>query len=87
MLKLTCATKCLNLHIHPQIHSQNSQYFTLTLAILPGAAVPDLERGTVALEPWHCHDLSDHWGWGNLYFSPSSPTSLFSLPLIQVAQE
>ena len=44
MLKLTCATKCLNLHMHPQIHSQDSQHFTLTLDVLPGAALPHLSR-------------------------------------------
>ena len=63
MLKQTCATKCSNLHMHPQIHSQDSLHFTLTLAILPGAALPHLKRGTAALKPRHCHDLSDRWGW------------------------
>ena len=52
MLKLTYATKCSNLHMHPQIHSQDSQHFTLTLAVLPGTVVSHLERGTVA--EWHC---------------------------------
>ena len=43
-------------------------------------AVPHLERGTAALEPRHCHDLSDRWGWGGvLYLSPSSPMSLKAL--------
>jgi len=60
MLKLTYATKCSNLHIHPQLLSQDSQHFTLTLAVLPDATVPHLERGTAAVR--HCHDLSDHWG-------------------------
>ena len=66
MLKLTCTTKCSNLHMHPQIHNQDSLHFTLTLAILPGAALPHLKRGTAALKPWHCRDLSDRWGWGVL---------------------
>ena len=60
MLKVTCATKCSNIHMHPQIHNQDSQNFTL--AILTGAALPHLKRGTAALKPWHCHDLSDYWG-------------------------
>ena len=93
MLKLACATKCSILYIHPQLLSQDSQHFTLTLTVLPGVAVPHLEReallqgGTTALEPWHCRDLSDRWGWGYLYLSPFSPTSLFSLPLIHLIQE
>ena len=43
MLKLICATKCSNNHMHPQIHSQDSLHFTLTLAILRGAALPHLQ--------------------------------------------
>ena len=66
MLKLTCATKFSILHIYPQFHSQDSQHFTLTIAVLPGAVVPHLERGTAALETRHFHDLSDRWGWGVL---------------------
>ena len=62
MLKLTCVTKCSVLHIHPRLLSQDSQHFTLTLVVLPGAAVPHLDRGTAALEPWHYHNLSDCWG-------------------------
>ena len=46
MLKLICATKCSNNHMHPQIHSQDSLYFTITLAILRGAALPHLKRGS-----------------------------------------
>ena len=42
MLKLTCATKCSILNIHPQLLSQDSQHFTLTLPVLPGAAVLQL---------------------------------------------
>ena len=59
MLKPTCATKCSILHIHPQLFSQDNQHFTLTLAILSGATVMHLERGTAALEPRHFRDLSD----------------------------
>ena len=40
MLELTCATKCSILHLHPQLLSQDSQHFTLTLAVLPCPAVP-----------------------------------------------
>ena len=46
MLELTCATKCSILHLHPQLLSQDSQHFTLTLAVLPCAVVTHLERGT-----------------------------------------
>ena len=46
MLKLTCATKCSILHIHPQLLREDNQHFTLSLGILPGAAVPHQERGT-----------------------------------------
>ena len=83
MLKLTCATKCSILYIYPQFHSHDSQYFTLTLTVLPGAVVPHLERGTTALEPLHCHDLSEHWGLGGIYTLPLPPqwlsASSFSL--------
>ena len=48
MLKLICATKCSNIHMHPQIHSQDNLHFTLTLAVLRGAALPHLKRGTAA---------------------------------------
>ena len=79
MLKLTCATKCSILHIHPQLLSQDRQHFTLTLVVLPGAVVLHPERGTTALEPRHCRDLSDHWGWGDLYLSlPSQRHSSLS---------
>ena len=57
MLKLIYATKCSNIHMHSQIHSQDSQHFTLTLDVLPGAAVPHMKRGTAALQPQHCHDF------------------------------
>jgi len=46
MLKLICATKCSNNHMHPQIHSQDSLYFTITLAVLHGVALPHLKRGS-----------------------------------------
>ena len=39
MLKLICATKCLNNHIHPQIHSQDSLHFTVILVVLLKALV------------------------------------------------
>ena len=50
MLKLICATKCSNIHMHPQIHSQDSLHFTLTLAVLRGVALPHLKRGTAATQ-------------------------------------
>jgi len=62
MLKLICDTKFSNIHMHPQIHSQDNLHFTLILAVLRGAALPHLKRGTAALEPRHYHDLSDRWG-------------------------
>ena len=80
MLKLTCAIKCSNLHIHPQIHSQDSQHFTLTLVVLPGAAVSHFESGTVPLEPWHYRDLSDRWGLGVFIPLPFLPND--TLPLL-----
>ena len=60
MLKLICATKCSNIRMHPQIHSQDSLHFTLTLVVLRGAALPHLKRGTTAVR--HYRDLSDRWG-------------------------
>ena len=33
MLKLICATKYSNNHKHPQIHSQNSLHFTITITV------------------------------------------------------
>ena len=58
MLKLICATKCSNNHMHPQIHSQDSLHFTIALAVLHGATLPYLKRGTVALEERHCHSAA-----------------------------
>ena len=78
MLKLTCATKCSNIHMHPQIHSQNNLNFTLTLAVLTGMALPHLKRGTVALKSYHYHDLSDRWGRGDIYTHPLPPQELSS---------
>ena len=46
MLKLICATKCSNNHKHPQIHSQDSLHFTITLTVLRGATLPHLTRGS-----------------------------------------
>ena len=80
VLKLICATKCSNNHMHPQIHSQDSLHFTLTLAILHGMALPHLKRGTTALEPRHCRDLSDRWGLGVFIPFPFLPNG--SLPLL-----
>ena len=80
MLKLTYATKCLNIHMHPQIHSQDSLHFTLTLAVLRGAALPHLKGGTAALEPWHYRDLSDRWGLGVFIPFPFLPNG--SRPLL-----
>ena len=87
MLKLICATKCSNIHMHPQIHSQDSLHFTLTLIVLRGVALPHLKRGTAALEPRHCRDLSDHWGLGGIYTLPFPPQWLFfSFSSLQLAQ-
>ena len=69
MLKLICATKCSNNHMHPQIHSQDSLYFTITIAVLRGAALPHLKRGTAALESRH-QEVSAHadfTGWLETY--------------------
>ena len=38
MLKLICATKCSNNHMHPQIHSQDSLHFTIILTVLRGVS-------------------------------------------------
>ena len=62
MLKLTCVTKCSNNHTHPQIHSQDSLHFTITLVVLRGAALPHLKRGAAALESWH-KEVSAHAGF------------------------
>ena len=72
--------KCSILHIHPQLLSQDSQHFTLTLAVLPSVAVPHLKRGTAALEPRHCRDLSDRWGLGVFIPFPFLPNGC--LPLL-----
>ena len=53
------------LRIHPQLLNQDSQLINIfTLAILPGAAVPHLKRGTTVVEPRHYRDLTDRWGLG-----------------------
>ena len=80
MFKLICATNCSNNYMHPQIHSQDSLHFTLTLAVLCGATLPHLKRGTAALEPRHRRDLSDRWGLGGIYTLPLPPNG--SLPLL-----
>ena len=69
MLKLICATKCSIVHMHPQIHSQDSLYFTLTLVVLHSVALPHLKRGTAALESQH-KEVSAHayfTGWLETY--------------------
>ena len=43
MLKLVCATKCSNNHKHPQIHSQDSLHFTITLAVLRDVSSDSLD--------------------------------------------
>ena len=43
MLKLICATKCSNNHMHPQIHSQDSLHFTIILIVLRGASSDSLD--------------------------------------------
>ena len=69
MLKLICATKCSNNHKHPQIHSQDSLHFTITLVVLRGVALSHLKRGTAAL--WSHHkEVSAHadfLGWLETY--------------------
>ena len=69
MLKLICATKCSNNHKHPWIQSQDSLYFIITLAVLRGAALSHLKRGTDALESRH-KEVSAHAdfsGWLETY--------------------
>ena len=69
MLKVICATKCSNNQMHPQIHSQDSLHYTITLAVLRGAALSHLKRGTAALESWH-KEVSAHAdfpGWLKMY--------------------
>ena len=54
MLKLICAIKCSNNHMHPQIHSQDSLHFTIILTVLQGASSdsPDpLGAGSGSLDP------------------------------------
>ena len=69
MLKLICAIKCSNNHMHPQIHSQDSLHYTITLAVLRGAALSHLKRGTAALESWHMEVSvhADFLGWLETY--------------------
>ena len=71
----------LNLiHIHSQLLSQDSLTFTVfILAVLPGAAVPHLNRGSATVEPWHCRNLTDHWGLGGIYTFPIPLQWLFFL--------
>ena len=69
MFKLICATNCSNNHKHPQIHSQDSLYFTITLAVLRGMALSYLKGGTDALESRH-KEVSAHAdfpGWLETY--------------------
>ena len=69
MLKLICATKCSNNHMHPQIHSQYSLHFTITLVVFHGVALPHLKRGPTALESRH-KEVSAHTdfhGWLKTY--------------------
>ena len=80
MLKLIYAIKCLNIHMHSQIHSQDSLHFTLTLAVLHGAALPHLKRGTAVTQV-------TVGGWGYLYPSYSTPTALLNLLLIPAHQK
>jgi hypothetical protein len=60
--------------------SQDNQNFTLILAVLLGAVVPHLERCTIALESWHYHDLSDHWGLGGVFIPFPIPSNVSLLP-------
>ena len=69
MFKLICATKCSNNHRYPQIHSQDSPHFTITFAVLRGAALSHLKRGTNARESRH-KEVSAHvdfLGWLETY--------------------
>ena len=43
MLKLLCATKCSNNHMHPHIYNQDSLHFTITIVVLRGATLPHLK--------------------------------------------
>ena len=68
-LKLIYATKCSNNHVHPQIHTQDSLHFTITLAILCGTALSHLKRDTTTLESRH-KEVSTHAdfpGWLETY--------------------
>ena len=78
MLKLICATKCSNIHMHSQIHSQDSLYFTLILAVLRDPALPHLKRGTAVVR--YYRDLSDCWGKRVFIPFPFLPNG--SLPLL-----
>ena len=73
--------------MHPQIYSQDSLHFTITLAVLPGAVVPHMKRGTAALELRHCRDLSDRWGLGGIYTFSLPPQCLSLLPTRSVRLE
>ena len=84
MLELTCATKCSILHLHPQLLSQDSQHFTLTLAVLPGAIVLHLERGTAVVQHYRTWAMALprlKWplGLGVLIPFPLPPQHLSSL--------
>ena len=95
MVKLICATKCSNIYMHHQINSQESLHFTLTLAVLRGAALPHLKRDTTAVR--HSRTWATALTWlkwplgagGYLYPSPSSPTALclFFLTLARSKQK
>ena len=58
MLKLICAIKCSNNHVHPIIHTQDSLHFTITLAVLRGTALSHLKSGTATLKERHCHSAA-----------------------------
>ena len=71
MCKLICATKCSNNHMHPQIHSQDSLHFTITLAVLRGAALPHFKRGSP--DPLGASSVSlDPLGAGSISPDPRS---------------
>ena len=76
MLKLICVIKFSNIHMHPQIHSQDSLYFTLTLAVLRSAALLHLKRGTTAVR--HCRTWAMALPWLKW---PLGARGIYTLPL------
>ena len=76
MLKLRCATKCSNNHKYPQIHSQDSLHFSITLAVLRGASSDSLDPLVVSF------DSSDPLGVGSGSHDPLGAGSISLDPLV-----